>query len=457
MSSTQIGFKKSKEENNKQSLQNNFTDGDNEIRLKLAPNIGIDDLASFLKKKQHVKKDRMRRLRCKVMKLTDKILSFSCGHLKYMSTRGMLIDLRMFTKNENLKNYIHNLTQEGRRQFDTLKKKDYDRVQNLNDTKGLDQPKLNLVTELSEFLTQEEIDEISDDPFYYFSNSKGKPLHQELLNVGDWNKSAGLIAPTQLETNMNIYKFVSNGLRVLKTPETNLENFYLKSRNYEQPIRLKWHNDSEDNLSYFWTNKERQHKLMVELNPGQGIEFHTYAGHPWTVRTEEGVIAYYNPLKNCKRNNLLEITTDVRLESTFVEREIKRNVHEFNDIHAYEKNQKNLNLKHNHYRIKNYRTRQVFEKNFEEEMSAQVFRNGVFRAEIQNKEKKADIIIKKYKESIEYHKKEKMEEEKRKMYKLQGNLQQLKEIEEMNVLNEQIKNNCKQLLIKKNMTAKEKK
>jgi len=41
-------------------------------------------------------------------------------------------------------------------------------------------------------LTKEEIDEISDDPYFYLSTNNGKCLHKDLLNIESWNKEAGL-------------------------------------------------------------------------------------------------------------------------------------------------------------------------------------------------------------------------------------------------------------------------
>jgi hypothetical protein len=63
----------------------------------------------------------MRRLRCKVMRLTPKIITQSCGHLMYMNQRGGIIDLRMNNKDENLRKQIAYLTGQLRRNFASVK------------------------------------------------------------------------------------------------------------------------------------------------------------------------------------------------------------------------------------------------------------------------------------------------------------------------------------------------
>ena len=447
LSSTAIGFKKIQESKNKKTKYDNFV-GDAAAIIDQFEHksdlLKIDNLADFLKKKQAVKKEGMRRLRCKVMKLTDKILTYSCGHLKYMKDRGSLIDLRVQCKNMHQKNHIIELTKQGRRQFDTLRKNEFKRPENLHDTKNLNLPKLNLVEELCEFLSREEIDEISDDPFFYLSNSKGKPLHEELLNVEDWNKVAGLTEPTLTETNINIYKFVCNGLRVLKKPEPNLENFYLKPRDYEIPVRVKWHNNSDETLSYYWTNRNRLHNLMIKLEPGQSMQFQAYAGHPWTVRTDEGVIAYFSPLKTCQNYEMLAIVTDKNLESSFVKHQVERTIHEFNVEHAYEKNKRYVDQKYQNYRITNHKARQTFNKNYASEMHARDYRHHILKKEVESKEQKADQIIQKVKDNVAYCQKEKIAEEKRQQFKIHANRAQQKDEEDMTAFNELLKNHCKQ-------------
>ena len=78
LSSTAIGFKKIEEPKNKKTKYDNFV-GDAAAIIDQFEHksdlLKIDNLADFLKKKQAVKKEGMRRLRCKVMKLTDKILT----------------------------------------------------------------------------------------------------------------------------------------------------------------------------------------------------------------------------------------------------------------------------------------------------------------------------------------------------------------------------------------------
>lgn len=65
-------------------------------------------------------------------------------------------------------------------------------------------------------LTRDEIDEISDDPFFYLSDNKGQPLHQDLLNVEFWNKGAGLGDYDEEVEDLDVYRFYSVPFTFLK-------------------------------------------------------------------------------------------------------------------------------------------------------------------------------------------------------------------------------------------------
>lgn len=65
-------------------------------------------------------------------------------------------------------------------------------------------------------LTKDEIDEISDDPFFYLSDNKGEPLHQDLLNVEFWNKEAGLGDYEEEVEDLDVYRFYSVSYLFLK-------------------------------------------------------------------------------------------------------------------------------------------------------------------------------------------------------------------------------------------------
>ena len=60
--------------------------------------------------------------------------------------------------------------------------------------------------------------------------------------------------------------------------------------------------------------------------------------------------------------------------------------------HAYEKHERYVEAKYQHYRIKNHKSRQLFNKNHALEQHAQNYRNEVQRKEIENKEYKADNL-----------------------------------------------------------------
>jgi hypothetical protein len=93
--------------------------------------------------------------------------------------------------------------------------------------------------------------------------------------------------------------------------------------------------------------------------------------------------------------------------------------------------------------------RRTFEQNYKEESQCQLNQIERFRIEIQKKEEKGDMVIQKTKEAVDFHHKEMAEEQKRKLEKVHAKLHGLKEIEEMNGLNEIIKNACKTLIVKK--------
>jgi hypothetical protein len=77
-------------------------------------------------------------------------------------------------------------------------------------------------------LTRDEIHEISDDPFFYLSDNKGQPLHQDLLNVEFWNKGAGLGDYDEEVEDLDVYRFYS-------VPFTFLKNFPIeRSESHEK-------------------------------------------------------------------------------------------------------------------------------------------------------------------------------------------------------------------------------
>ena len=76
--------------------------------------------------------------------------------------------------------------------------------------------------------------------------------------------------------------------------------------------------------------------------------------------------------------------------------------------------------------------------------------------ELENKEKKANVVIQKTLEFVEYSKQEKIKQEKLKVAKLNANRVQMKVDEEMCALNEIIKDQCKQLQILHKTEAKAK-
>lgn len=279
----------------------------------------------------------MRRLRCKVMKLTEKVFKKKCGHLNYMDNRYELIDSRMDFKSFHLNEINTKLTQEGRRGFATVRKIDGIRPFMQSDTDGVELKKENMVQRLCKYLTKEEIDEISDDPYFYLSNN-GKAFDSELQNVEYWNIEAGLGIDT-----------TEKGPRHIHVLPENQSIYY--------------------------------HKLNAEI--------------------------------------------------------------------AYDKANWLIDKKTSYFKDKNIRTRMKWQTRFREEKQLQQAQQERYEYEIRKKSEKAEGIILKVKEAVEFNRKERQEEERRKMDQVHANLDKLKEIEEINAMNETIRTACKTLAVNK--------
>ena len=122
-------------------------------------------------------------------------------------------------------------------------------------------------------------------------------------------------------------------------------------------------------------------------------------------------------------------------------------------MYAYDNAEKINTAKYEFYKNKNSSKRILFEKNYSEEKMCQDSLNRKFKFELNKKVEKADQVLQKRKEFIDFHRKEKLEEEQKKIDKVHAKLDELKDIEVMKGMNETIKSACKNLTVNINLGA----
>ena len=94
----------------------------------------------------------------------------------------------------------------------------------------------------------------------------------------------------------------------------------LRSRIYSTSIYIRFHNDSNEKLSYYWIDYEGKEKIYSVLQPHSSYQQQTYTTHPWKIynstNTISKLIAVYIPPEDLKAGEIVQIFTYNNLDTT---------------------------------------------------------------------------------------------------------------------------------------------
>jgi hypothetical protein len=184
------------------------------------------NIQNLLERKRFKKRDEMRHLRGKIMRVLKDIFHINCGHVDYLCSRHQELDQfdakkeskkKFFVKNRSEANLVTNPN--PRMLFANHKYPKFPptlhRTQDLTNL-----PKENVVLRLCQYLSPREISLIADDPLFYLCTSDGTPISPELVDHKFWYIQAGigtdfsLIKRQQILTSnhkVSMYKKISQG------------------------------------------------------------------------------------------------------------------------------------------------------------------------------------------------------------------------------------------------------
>lgn len=331
-----------------------FMDNITQNLCKLVKN--HDDQEKRLKKRRLRKREDMRRLRCKVLSLVENVIKPFCGHNYYQEDRFKICRNRLDTKIVKHREISANLISQSRKSFEIPLKVDQPiRPIMLDDESEVFIKKNNIVERLCALLTKDEINEISDDPIFYFSDNNGYVQDPQLTNVQLWNKEAGL------QSDQNYSSQSSKILR--KYGDDSVHSMNPKSYHYPTPQSM-----------------------------------------------------YYHDVNN------------------YYAKEFKENL-------IYDKCM--------NYTLKNALEREKFEERWAGVCEERQQQHKRYVNKIKKNDKRTEAVLAKIKESVEYAKDVKREEEMRRMENVYANRAKLQEIKQTEAMDQEIKTACKALVGKK--------
>jgi hypothetical protein len=156
------------------------------------------NIQNLLERKRFKKRDEMRHLRGKILRVLKDIFHLNCGHVDYLCSRHQELDQTDAKKEFKKKNFVKNRSEANLVTNPNppmlFANHEYPKLPpTLHRTTDLPNlPKDNIVLRLCQHLSPQEISHVADDPLFYLYNDLGEPISPELVDQKFWYIQAGI-------------------------------------------------------------------------------------------------------------------------------------------------------------------------------------------------------------------------------------------------------------------------